>query len=384
MGGSFDANFTPRIAMNLPATKKLIDTVRNKSAREDDIQQAAGDFFRAVGKVAKPEAEAQMALLAGHFDLPDPERGAFLARMCGALVEGGIDPLPMARPLRLRLQTLLEDCAKLADACRAQLPVTKTPNITREERDQFGGDDETDESDANDENRAFSDARAKLAAQLPRENAAWEALHTFWLPAIAVYSVCPEARYAAQSLRAPAQRIAEFHEGGHWIQLILSVLDYEPLLVIEPETRTGFLARSFGIVDNFQLNTLVMDTFPTNGGMRRVPLAVAETARGRGPQTGEQIVTAAWNLYAWQALRPNLQLPDAGSYDSNQHWIWNEGIPADIPLFENRRVILLGPKSYDRSWRSQRMFDKLAANLHIERQLSRDEATGWLQRMAAK
>lgn len=370
--------------MNLPATQKLIATARNKSAREDDLQQAAHDFFTAVEKVSKREAEAQMALLAEHYDLPDPERGAYLALLCGALVERGCDPLPMARPLRLRLQTLLEDCARLAAACRQEMPESTAPPRSVADRDEFGDDDE-EGPDAVDENADFEKARQKVARQLPRENASWEALRTFWRPVIAVYSVSPEARWAAQSLRASAQQIAEFHEGGHWIQLILSVLDNEPLLVIEPDSRTGFLARSFGIVDNFQLNTLLMDAFPLPSptSLRRVSLTAAEIARGNGEQMSEEIVTGAWNLYGWKALRKDLRLPDKTSYDSNQHWIWNEGVPADIPLFEDRRVILLGPASYDRNWRAQRMFERLPARLQIEKHLTLEEATKWLERISA-
>jgi hypothetical protein len=197
--------------------------------------------------------------------------------------------------------------------------------------------------------------------------------------------VSPEARWAAKSLRAQAQRIAELHEGAHWIQLILSVLDDEPLLVIEPATRTGILARSSGIVDNFQLNTLLMDAFPASSpsSLRRVSLSAAEIARGTGPQMSEEVVTGAWNLYTWQALRRDLRLPESGDNDATGHWIWNEGIPADIPLFEERRVILLGPPSYERSWRSQRMFESLPARLHIEQRLTPAEATAWLERMAA-
>lgn len=371
--------------MNLPATQKLIAAARNKSNRPQDVDRAAQEFLQAAEKVSQREAEVEMGLLAQHFDLPAVERGAFLARMCGALVERGCDPLPMARPLRLRLLPLLEDCVRLAEACRQEMPETEKAKRSVADRDEFGDGDEEDGPDAVDPNEEFEQARQKIAPKLPQENAAWEALHTFWLPAIAVYSVSPEARWAAQPLRAPAQKIAEFHEGGHWIQLILSVLDNEPLLVIEPATRLGFLARSFGVVDNFQLNTLLMDAFPTanSNNMRRVSLTAAEIARGNGPQMNEdEIVAGAWNLYGWKALRRDLTLPDPNNYDSNEHWIWNEGGLGDIPLFADRRVVLLGPASYERNWRPMRMFDRLPAQLHVEKHLMPEEVTAWLERIA--
>lgn len=367
--------------MNLPATQKLIAAARSKSNRPEDVDRAAQEFLQATDKISPRDAAVEMGLLAQHFDLPAVERGAFLARMCGALVERGCDPLPMARPMRQRLLPLLENCARLAEACRKEMPAPK-PKKSRADRDEFG-DEEEGEPDVVDGSQDFEKAWQKIVPKFPKEHAAWEALHTFWLPAIAVYSVCPEARWAAEALRAPAQKIAEFHEGGHWIHLILSVLDHEPLLVIEPETRLGFLARSYGVVDNFQLHTLLMEAFPTGqSNRRRVSLTAADIARGSGEQMSEEIVAGAWNLFDWRGLQKDLRLPDAPSRGGSEHWIWNEGLPLDIPKFEDRRVVLLGPASYERSWRAMRMFDCLPAKLHIEQHLPPAEVTAWLERMA--
>jgi hypothetical protein len=166
---------------------------------------------------------------------------------------------------------------------------------------------------------------------------------------------------------------------------MLSVLETEPILVIEPETRLGIIARISGVVDNFQLNVLLMDGFPRPGflGRRRVPRRVADVALGRGPQHSDDVVTGVWNLYTWAAIGPGLRLPDTSDFGSSACWIWNEGVPEDIPLFDDRRVILLGPPSYQRTWRSQRLFSKLPAKLEIERKLTKDEVSGWLLRMAA-
>jgi len=55
-----------------------------------------------------------------------------------------------------------------------------------------------------------------------------------------------------------------------WLQTIFDVLENEPLLVIEPSTRTGILARLSGTDVNFTLTTLLMDRFP---GMDGQPLS---------------------------------------------------------------------------------------------------------------
>jgi hypothetical protein len=347
------------------ATQHLITTVRDPSSSEADMRAAAQSFLDAASRATAGEANAALAELAGHLSLDDPSRAAFLALVCGALVERGGDPSALTQPLIRRLPPLLESSAALADACLARMPKPE-------------GEDQ-------DPAEAFEKVRQQVAREIPLENAAWQALNLFWRPAIALFSVSPSARAEARGLRDLAARIADHHEGGHWLQLIFSVLDNEPVLAIEPQTLAGILARISGVVDNFQLNVLLMDGFPRPGilARRRVPKRVAEVARGIGPQQTNETVTGVWNLYTWQAIEPGLKLPDPGDYGANKYWVWNEGSPEDIPAFEGRRVILLGPASYSRSWGSQRMFDKLPAKLEIERQLSKGQVTDWLQRMVA-
>ncbi len=41
-------------------------------------------------------------------------------------------------------------------------------------------------------------------------------------------------------------------------------------------------------------------------------------------------------------------------------------MPADVPVLDGHRVILLGPASSERSWQAQRMFLKLPARLTAE------------------
>jgi len=220
---------------------------------------------------------------------------------------------------------------------------------------------------------------------LPEQNAAWGALEQFWRPAIAVFSVSAQARAAARPLRDWAAKISGYHEAGHWLRLMLSVLDNEPILAIEPETTLGIIARISGVVDNFQLNVLLMDKFPSSElfARRRVPQQVVDVACGDGPQETDDTVTAVWNMYSWEAIFAGFTLPSADDYHASDLWISNEGIPEDIPVFDGRRVILLGPASYPRFWRSQRMFGNLRASLEIERQLPKDEIYDWLQRMVA-
>jgi hypothetical protein len=353
-------------------TQHLIDTLRDPSSNENDARAAAQALFDAIEPAGEAEANTTLARFAPHLLMEKPERALFLAMVCGAMVEHGCDSEPLVQPLHERLRSLLEASARLAEACRALMPEADVEN------EDEGEDDEEDATEV------FENLREEVAREMPAEDAAWDALDGFWGLAIAVYSVNPAARMAARDLLGHARSIAQFHEGGHWLALILSVLDNEPVLVIEPETQSGIRGRISGVVDNFQLNVLLMDAFPRSGMLsrRRVPKRVAEVARGEGPQQTDDTVTGVWNLYSWTAIDEGLKLPDPKDHSPRDTWIWNEGMPADIPTFEGQRVILLGPASYARTWQSQRMFDQLPASLEIEAELSKSEVTDWLQRMA--
>ncbi len=347
--------------MLIEATYLLIATARDKGATAADMNAAAQSFFDAVRDVSRDEANAAIGELSGHFDLEDRSRGAFLATICGALVERGCDPTAMAKPLLEQISFLLESSAELAVACNNQIPDTE--------------DEDDDEDDDEDSIDRFNQAREGLKSIMVQQDAAWDALEQFWCPAIALFSRSPEARAAAADLRVFASQIAEYHEGGHWLELMLGVLDNEPLVAIEPSTGLGILGRISGVVDNFQLNVLLMDSFPKSEPLaqRRVPQAVADVAHGSGPQQSEHTVTSVWNLYHWTAIEAGMSLPDPTNYDSSEHWIWNEGTPADISVFDGGRVVLLGPASYPRSWQSQRMFADLPAKLDVERTLTEVE-----------
>ena len=99
-----------------PATQHLIAAVRNPASTDADRQAAAQAFFNAAGRASRTEANSALATLAGHLSTEDLSRAGFLALVCGALVERGCDPQPLAQPLTARLQSLLESASALAEA----------------------------------------------------------------------------------------------------------------------------------------------------------------------------------------------------------------------------------------------------------------------------
>src|SRR5262245_1034042 len=110
------------------ATQHLISTVRDSSSRDADMQVAAQSLLDSAGRVTATEANAALLELARHISIDDLSRAAFLALVCGALVENGCDPAALRQPLIERLKSLLESSARLAGSCVAQIPTPKDEN----------------------------------------------------------------------------------------------------------------------------------------------------------------------------------------------------------------------------------------------------------------
>ena len=87
-----------------------------------------------------------------------------------------------------------------------------------------------------------------------------------------------------------------------------------------------------------------------------------------------------FNLWSWHGLKSDGTLRDAMS--GSAHWIWNEGVPADIPTFEGTRFVLLGPPPYVRWWNSGRRFPALPGELSVETILTPTEVREVLARLA--
>jgi hypothetical protein len=195
------------------------------------------------------------------------------------------------------------------------------------------------------------------------------------LPAsIAIFGTSQTARHGALSALGKLQAMSQSHEAAGWLCEILRVLDDERYVAIEPATGRGIRGRFGGLADTFQLNVLIMNAFPrTADEPARVSQEAVDVALGRGPQNSDETITGSWNLYEWPALGRDGSLPPAHGQVGTTHWIWNEGVPADIPPFGGERVIVLGPPTYVRTWRSQRGFAFLRGSLSVEETLSADE-----------
>ena len=333
--------------------------------RADRLIQTLG---QSVGRATPDESRGVLATLASGLSALDPEPAGLASRILGAMLEAGHAPQPARAAMLGTLQTTLSRCARMVEEARAEVG-EPDPALDLDE-------------DALDDWLADQHAQALnvVAARRPSALDAWQRLHEIWPGAIALLSVDPAARAEAADLAPLAERIEEVHAAGGWLRAMLTVLDEEPYVAIEPATRTGIVGRMSGIVENFQLNTLLMDEFPRDEP--RVSREAVAVARGTGPQQIDETVTGAWNLYTYAALRPGGELPDPIDRAYADTWISNEGMPADIPVVDGHRVILLGPAQPERSWPAQRMFLKLPARLTADL-LDAAALDDWLARIEA-
>ena len=153
---------------------------------------------------------------------------------------------------------------------------------------------------------------------------------------------------------------------AHLLHELLFVLDDAPLLVLHRETGRGYRMTIGGIGDNFQLHTLLAARLvgdPDDGwlpGTPPAPLMVA-AADGSGPIEPRGGLKGVFNLV-----------------DPYGDWIWNEGRPADIPLFDGARVVILDPPAYERRWQAGRAFPLMRPTCVVTATMSPQEADAWL------
>jgi hypothetical protein len=307
------------------AANTFLATASDPNSESIEINASAQAFLKATTESTPAEKQRAIQILSAGFSLDDLMRSGFLAMVCGVLLERGAMPGIASASFISWLEDVLNR--------------------------QAAGDDWAE-----------------------------SAFDQFWPAAIAFFSKDPEARRAAWRLRDALTPRVETQDGAFWVHKMLAVLHDESILVIEPATKLGFVGRMSGVADNFQLHTLLMGVFPHKNPqfIPRVSEPALQVARGTGPHQAEESVKGHWNLCTWRSVLPSLELMQ----DASQHWIWGEGIPMDIPVFEGHRVVLLGPASYQRSWGSSRQFGHLLADIRITQRLAPKEIESWLHTMA--
>ncbi|MEU3723768.1 hypothetical protein [Streptomyces sp. NPDC031705] len=196
---------------------------------------------------------------------------------------------------------------------------------------------------------------------------AWQSLPQFEMACVAMLN-SPRVRREVpgrEELAAAVARVAELSgEPFKCLAYALAVLDDEPFVVLDRATGAGFALRASGVGDNFQLHTLLADALI-----------------GRGLVQGEAPSGEAVACCRDQAG----MVPTTGSFNlvgADGEWIWNEGKPADIPVVDGVRLVVLDPPAYQRSWPAGRFFPGMTGEVVYDHALAPEESAALLARAA--
>jgi hypothetical protein len=339
-------------------------------------------YAKDLGASAR-EAESDDLLCAAERLMPvlahiDPQVAGEAALTCGVFMEYGLPPRVVGPALLEHFQRTLGLLKAFQEQVRQEIP--EANDAVQEEPGGYWVDDRY-------VTRELAQKFWRRDRRLPQAHAA---LRNSYLPVVAALSRDREFLREAQQNGPLLSLVADLNI--IFVNVLLRLLMDETILVLHPDTAKGFLVFIDGITDNFQLHTLLADALITEGGLlwregpawgipgKRPSARVAATMRGDGPRSIAESSTGSWNLYHWTALDASGCLP---SKMEAEHWIWNEGVPADIRPFENRRIILLGPPSYPRGWNTARAIPSLKPTLEVRQVLEEQAVRDWLQRLVA-
>ena len=282
--------------------RSFMETLGDPGADDDAVSEGAATVLDGAGQAL----DLCLALMArGIIGVQDLRRAAFGAMVTGALVEMGADPTPATLALTTVLARVLPPMARLQ-----------------------GGADPADDPDA---------------------AHAWEAMGTLYRPAVAILSPSASARdLCREQLGELADSLRGHDAGGQYVWRLLRVLDDEPMTVRHEHGAAR--VRVSGVADNLQLQVLLMEVL-SEGGVLEVTrpdpdwLAVA---RGGAPQQISGTVRGAWILGS-----PAGEVP-------------LDGDPAEIPLVDGERILLLRDADPPPEWHNGRMFAALPASVIVE------------------
>ncbi len=348
--------------MLVERAQQMLAAAGDGSMDPDRLRVIVQNFLGAAPGAPEADIAGALSILGSAYALQHSDGKLTVLSAAGYLIESGADPAPLVVPTLDFLQRQTPLASAFQDACAAQIP-----------------------ADTDDPDEAFRRAASLLRSSMPEAAEAWAELEALYVPVISILAASPAARAQGRALASSMDKLREYNGGASWLWPMLMVLDQEPMLVIEPETRLGLIGKISGVSSNFQLHVLLMNVFPQSGRESgpRLSRKAADVARGNIPeQRAEETITGHWNMHAWTALRGTDKLSTDHSEASIRHWIWNEGVPADIPVFDGYRVILLGPPSYERLFASQRDFRTLRADIDVERLLSSNEVNAWIERFS--
>ena len=314
---------------------------------------------------AAPEAEQDAALrtIGRALGKVDGRGAQILSLALGALVEGGASPELAWPAVSHDLAGLLDRATAFASAV---VKHAKDPHV----------------------DTAIERSGAAVAKKKPREAEAWKATPSRCLAAVACVTRSKKLRSRVRKNEALQQACWPLSdvvsEIGYLLQA-LRIVDDETLVVLAPDAARGWRVAVDALASNAELYILLADALvgdPRKGrlaGKRPSEKAVAAVREGTHPPKSASSTNIPFHLVAWKALEADGSLapPDP---DETDHWVWMEGIPADIPLAPRgkERVVLVQDAPYARPIPVAPSFESLRPDVRIVAELSTNQVTRML------
>jgi hypothetical protein len=338
------------------AFQELIDASVATDPRQ--FPTAVHTVYRLASQVPVDERELALEalgpVLAGGHTAPGVT--ADLSVVAGAMVEMGTDPGGTGVEVMRLLRSMGQGAAVFLYAW-----------------DRTGGGTPPDP----DEVTAAAEERvaAELGETAPTATMCWWTIRRYGLAAKTMLSESSvrQAMRSDAELRAELVAISnqlsaalpEFEE----VRALLRMSEATSALVLDRASGRGFRVLFDGIGDNFQLHTLLADALVGEqgrglAGERPDPRWTA-SFRDADPDPEARVVRGWWNLVAVD-----------GS------WVWNEGVPADIPTVDGEHVLVLDEQPYARSWSAGRRHPHVRGWLEVESELAPEEVARWWSRTA--
>ncbi len=350
------------------ATDRFLSVIEKHQSLQE-LQEGATGLHAQLPGATKEELDAALQQLLLAVETAQTVPAGSVVLTCGAMVEFGGDPEICGAAILNRLAAVLRGVGGFLEEVdrRAEVQPDEHP----------------------DRNQLINQHINDILESNPELAWAYIAQQPTTLGAIAHLSRSTQLRALARSRPELLQlSVGQDNHNGQtsFLTALLRVLDDERLIVLHPAEQKGFEVRISGIADNFQLHMLLMGSLigdPQEGwltGQKPDPALIA-VARDAAALPERKAMTGAFNLWNWPALQRDGTLPD-GTANGNW-WIWNEGTPDEIRVFENVRVVLLGPPPYPRHWNVERRFPRMPGELEVQHVLPPDVVRDWLARIAA-
>lgn len=332
------------------AAEKVAAAVTARDA--DAYESAVQGLVKAVQRAKPSDIRPALTTLAPVLEDAPLGPTADLARIAGAMADMADDPSPILGVLVERACEAMEGAAAFRDLHRELI-----------------GDPQRHPSAIPETLEAFIVAARERVERPQALVEAWFAGND-WVQPVLFLSQRADVRAGLpqrERLSAAVELIGKDFDCADWLYGLLRVLDDEHLLVLHRETGRGFRVTIGGIGDNFQLHTLLAARLIGKGRLPGTPPtpAMVAAADGSGDPQPRGGVAGQFNLV-----------------DAYGAWIWNEGRPSEIPLFDGQRVVVLDPPPYPRSWNAGRVYPLMRPTVVVDGPLPADEAAALIAKVA--